>query len=98
MLFLNTWRVVDSSEQGAKRMLQILSRWSPPPEVEVRGWYEFADGTGGAAIFEADSAATLLRAAAVWRPSLEIQSRALVPVEQAATISAEAVAFRDSIS
>ena len=98
MLFLNTWRIIDSSEHGAKRALQVFSGWSPPPGMEIKGFYTFADLSGGASIAEVDSAATMLKVTAVFTPWLEIQSRAIVPIEEGSALQAEAVAFRDSIS
>ncbi|WP_343396027.1 hypothetical protein [Candidatus Amarobacter glycogenicus] len=40
----------------------------------------------------------MLKVTAVFTPWLEIQSRAIVPIEEGSALQAEAVAFRDSIS
>jgi hypothetical protein len=50
------------------------------------------------AIVEADSAETLARTTAPWVPWLSFQVTPILPIEQAAAIAGEAVAFRDSVS
>ena len=97
MLFHVTWQYTDVSEDGQKRSLQIFQNWQPPAGAEFKGFYGFADGTGGAAIIEVDSAATLGRTVAPFTPWLEFTTTPIVPIEEGAGISGEAIAFRDSI-
>ena len=54
MLFLVTWEFIDTSEEGQARTLQLFSKWQPGPG-EFKGFYGFADGTGGVALIEADT-------------------------------------------
>jgi Protein of unknown function (DUF3303) len=61
MLFHVTWKFIDTSEAGQKRSLSVFEKWQPPAGADFQGFYGFADGTGGVAIVEADSAATLTR-------------------------------------
>lgn len=98
MLFMVSWEFVDTSEAGEKRSLEVFSRWQPPEGAEFRGFYGFADNTGGVAIIEVDSAATLARATAPFTPWLRFSAKAIVPVEESAAIGAEAIAFRDQSS
>jgi len=62
------------------------------------GFYGFADGGGGVAIVEADSAATLARTTAPWGPWLRFEITPIIPIEESAAIGGEGVAFRDSVS
>ncbi|MDQ3931855.1 MAG: hypothetical protein M3252_03330, partial [Actinomycetota bacterium] len=62
-----------------------------------RGFYGFADGSGGVSVVEVDSAATLARATAPFTPWLRFTSAAIVPIEEAAAIAGEGVQFRDSL-
>jgi hypothetical protein len=48
----------------------MLGKWQPLAGAEVKGFYSFADGSGGVAIIEADSAATLACTTAPWTTSL----------------------------
>ncbi len=97
MLFHVTWQFGDRSEEGTKRALAAFAVWEPPAGAEFQGFYGTADGNGGVAIIEADSAATLARTIAPWTPWLEFTSTAILPVEEASAISGEGIAFRDSV-
>jgi hypothetical protein len=98
MLFHITWQFTDTSEEGQKRGLQIFQNWQPPAGAEFKGFYGFVEGTGGAAIIEVDSAATLARTMAPFTAWMEFTATPILPIEEAAGIGGEAVAFRDSIA
>lgn len=98
MLFHVTWEFVDTSEDGIRRSLEVFSKWQPPVGAEFKGFYGFADGGGGVALIEADSAATLARTSAPWAPWLRFTTTPIVPIEESSAIAGEAVAFRDSVS
>ena len=57
MLFHVTWEFIDTSEDGIRRSLEVFSKWQPPAGAEFKGFYGFADSSGGVALIEADSAA-----------------------------------------
>jgi Domain of unknown function (DUF3303) len=69
-----------------------------PEGAEFKGFYGFADGGGGVAIIEVESAAALARTTAPWTPWLRFTSTPIVPVEESAAIAGEGVQFRDSVS
>ena len=98
MLFHVTWQFIDTSEQGQRRSLAVFEKWQPPAGAEFQGFYGFANGTGGVAIIEADSAATLARTTDPWTPWLRFDAAPIVPIEEATAIANEAVAFRDSVA
>jgi hypothetical protein len=98
MLFHVTWDFTDTSEEAQRRALAMLGKWQPPAGAEFKGFYSFADRSGGVAIVEADSAATLARTTAPWATSLSFTATPILPVEEASAINAEAIAFRDSVS
>jgi hypothetical protein len=98
MLFHVTWQFIDTSEAGQKRSLAVFAKWQPPAGAEFQGFYGFADGTGGVAIVEADTAQTLTRTTDPWTPWLRFTVTPIVPIEEATTIANEAVAFRDSVA
>lgn len=98
MLFHLMWAFTDQTEEAEKRSLSVFQQWQPPAGAEFKGFYGFADGTGGVAIVEADSAATLARTTAPWTPWLSFTVTPILPIEEAAAIGGEAVAFRDSVS
>ena len=98
MLFHVEWQFSDQSEAGSARSLGVFSKWQPPAGADFHGFYGFADGSGGVAIVEVDSAATLARTTAPWTPWLEFTVTPIVPIEESSAIGGEAVAFRDSIT
>ncbi len=99
MLFHVMWEFTDQSEEGEKRSLSVFSKWQPPDGADFgKGFYGFADGSGGVALIEADSAATITRTTAPWTPWLRFTVTPIVPIEEATQIAGEAVAFRDSVS
>ena len=98
MLFHVMWGFTDQSEEGEKRSLDVFGQWQPPAGAKFEGFYGFADGTGGVAIIEADSAATLARTVAPWTPWLSFTVTPILPIEEATAIAGEAVQFRASVS
>jgi hypothetical protein len=95
MLFLVSWEFTDVSEAAEKRSLEVFSRWQPPEGADFQQFYGFADGTGGAAVVEADTAATLAKATAPFVPWLRFTAKAILPIEESAAIAGEAIAFRE---
>ena len=99
MLFHVTWEFIDPTEEGQKRSLAVFSQWQPPAGADFsKGFYGFTDGTGGVAIIEVDSAATLARTIDPWTPWLRFEVTPILPIEESTQIANEAVAFRDSVS
>ena len=98
MLFHVTWEFTDTSEEGERRSLAVFAKWQPPAGAEFKGFYGFADGGGGVALIEADSAATLARTTAPWTPWLRFTATPIVPIEESTGIAGEAVAFRESVN
>ena len=86
MLFHVTWQFIDTSEAGQKRSLAVFANWQPPAGGEFQGFYGFADGTGGVAILEADSAQTLARTTDPWTPWLRFEVTPILPIDEVTTI------------
>jgi len=97
MLFHVTWEFGDPSEEGGKRSLAIFQNWKPDPGAEFLGFYGFADNSGGVAIIEVDSAATLARITAPFTPWLVFSATPILTIEQSAAIAGEGVAFRETV-
>ena len=95
MLFMVSWEFIDISEAGEKRSLEVFSRWQPPEGSDFQRFYGFADGTGGMAIVEVDSAATLAKATAPFLPWLRFTAKAILPIEESTGIAMEAIGFRE---
>jgi hypothetical protein len=98
VLFHVSWEFADHSEEGTRRSLAVFGKWQPPAGAEFKGFYGTADGRGGVALIDADSAETMLRTTAPWTPWLRFTVAPIVPIERSTAISGEAVAFRDSVT
>src|SRR4029078_9623330 len=62
MLFHVAWESIAVPEESQKRSLEFFSKWQPPAGADFsKGFYGFADGSGGVAIVEVDSAADISR-------------------------------------
>jgi uncharacterized protein DUF3303 len=97
MLFLVTWEFTDATEAGGQRSLGVFQHWQPAAGAEFKGFYGFADNSGGAAIVEVDSHATLARVTAPFGPWLRFTARPILPIEESAAIAGEAIAWRASL-
>ena len=98
MLFHVTWDFIDPTEDSERRQLALFAQWQPPAEADFQAIYIFADYSGGVAILDVDSAATLARTIAPWVPWLRFTATPIEPVEQTIAIRGEAIAFRDSVN
>jgi hypothetical protein len=98
MLFHVVWEFTDESEDAQRRSLAVFANWKPPEGAEFKGFFGFADGSGGVAIVDVDSIATLARTTAPFTSWMRFSAAPIVPIEEAATIGSEAIAFRDSVS
>jgi hypothetical protein len=86
------------TEEREKRTLALFRKWQIPDGVDFKGFYDYADGNGGIAIVEADSAELMLETIAPWSAYFQFTIRPLVPVEKSVEIVEKAYAWRDSIS
>ena len=73
--------------------------WTPGRSVErvLLHKANLADGTGGFAIIEADSAAALAKASAPFTPWLRFTGKPILPIEEAAAIAGERIALREAV-
>jgi hypothetical protein len=98
VLFHISWTNVDPDEDSLRRALAVFQSWQPPAGAEFQGFWGTCDTTGGFAIVEAETAEALARAMAPFAPWLEFEATPILPIEVAAQIGGEAIAFRDSVS
>jgi hypothetical protein len=98
MLMHVAWEFADISEEAAARSLAVFQGWKPPEGADFKGFYGFADGEGGVALIEVDSAATLARTVAAFTPWLRFTARLIHPIEESAEIAGEGIAFRATIA
>ncbi len=97
MLFHTVYRYRSAEEAAAERRLRLFQNWQPPQGFEMQAAYTFADASGGVNIVESDSAAAIVKAAAVIAPDLDFDITPLASTEDGAAAFEEAIAFHASV-
>jgi hypothetical protein len=98
VLFAITWtNRAGATEETDKRMLKLFKNWQPPAGLEFKGFYDYADGDGGVAIAETNSAELILEATVPWATYLTFTIRPIVPTDKSPAVFEKALAWRDSI-
>jgi hypothetical protein len=98
MLFHITWTTHSPTEENATVSRELFAKWQPPADVDFKGFYGFADGSGGVAIVETDTAAGLARTTAPWNAWLTFSITPILPIEEGVAIGAEAAAWKASVA
>lgn len=96
MLFHVMFLFTDQTEDSEKRSLEVFAKWAPPEGADIQAFYGFVDGTGGFMTVDVDSASTLGSMVSPFTPWMSFTVTPIVPIEEAATMGMEAIAFRDS--
>lgn len=87
----------DANEDRDRRTTKLLAAWRPPAGFDMKGWYDYADGSGGVAIVDVVSADVLLEGLAPWSTFIDFSAKPIVPVEKSTPIFEKGIAWRDSI-
>jgi hypothetical protein len=96
MQFLVTWRFHETDDQVES--LKYFQQWQPPAGVEFKGFFGYADGSGGCAIVEAHDVAALARTTAPFTAWMRFEIRPILPIEESAAINGEAIASRATVA
>lgn len=98
MLFAVSYRVrPNATEESQKRALALFTNWKPPAEYVFKAHYSRADGSGGLALVETDSAAAALQVHGAWTPFFEFSAVPVVEIEKAVQIGFGNVQWRESV-
>jgi Protein of unknown function (DUF3303) len=98
MLFAVLWTVRGNpTEERDKRSLKLFTNWKPPAGLDFKGFYDYADVSGGVALVETTSAEVMLEALAPWGVFFEFTVKPIVPTEKSTPIFEKANAWRDSV-
>lgn len=98
MLFAVTWvNRGGATEERDRRIHKLFTSWRPPAGFDFKGFYDYADGSGGIAIAEAASPEDILEVSAVWSTFFEFTVRPIVPSDKATPIFDKAIAWRESV-
>lgn len=98
MLFAVTYaNAAHGDEARDRRTTKMLHAWKPPAGLDMKGWYDYADGTGGLALVETSSAELLLEGLAPWATFFDFCAKPVVSIEKSSPIFEKGIAWRDSL-
>ena len=85
------------NEEGARRALELFSKWQPPAGSTFHQFVGRLDGEGGFAVVETDSPAEILDGTSKFAPFNVFQLYPVVDMNDWAQAAQAGVEFRDSI-
>jgi hypothetical protein len=98
MLFAVSYQVrANATEESQSRALRLFAEWTPPEAYTFKAHYANADGTGGLALVETDSAAAALKVHGAWAPFFDFKLVPIVEIDQAVQIGFANVKWRESV-
>ncbi|MOA30918.1 DUF3303 domain-containing protein [Pseudomonas sp. L-22-4S-12] len=98
MLFAVSYKTRGTlTEDTAGRSLKLFANWAPPAGYVFKAHYTNADGNGGLALVEIDSAAAALEVHSAWTPFFEFTTVPILEIEQAMQIHAKTSSWRASV-
>ena len=86
------------SEEDAKRVLQLFSKWSPAPDATFHQFVARLDGEGGYAVVETDNPLAVMEGPAKFGTHLKFTVEPVVDIMESVQVGQDAIEFRDSIS
>ena len=86
------------SEEDAKRVLQLVSKWSPAPDATFHQFVARLDGEGGYAVVETDNPLAVMEGPAKFGTHLKFTVEPVVDIMESVQVGQDAIEFRDSIS
>lgn len=98
MLFAVSYQArANTTEESQKRALNLFAHWQPPATYLFKAHYANADGNGGLALVETESAAAALDVHGAWSPFFEFSMVPIIEIEQAIQIGGGHVKWRESV-
>jgi hypothetical protein len=85
------------NEEGAKRALELFSKWQPPAGVTFLQFVGRLDGEGAFAVVETDDPADILDASAKFAPLKMFSVYPVIDMAEWAQKLQEGVEFRESV-
>ncbi|BCL75588.1 hypothetical protein JHS3_13240 [Jeongeupia sp. HS-3] len=85
------------TEESHKRVLALFANWQPPAAYVFKAHYTNADGSGGLALIETDSAIAALEVHNAWAPFFEFRVVPIVETDKAVQIGLNNIKWRESI-
>jgi hypothetical protein len=85
------------SEEAAPRILELLTKWTPPDSVKIEQWFTTLDGTGGFVVVETDDPVALVEGASTFSTYYDMQVHPVVDFAEAVPAVQKGIEYRKSI-
>ncbi len=85
------------SEEAVPRILELLTKWTPPEGANIEHWFTTLDGSGGFVIVETDNPAVLVEGASAFSPYYDMQVHPVIDFAEAVPAVQKGIEFRKSI-
>ena len=98
MLFAVSYQLrANTTEESQSRALKLFTNWTPPETYTFKAHYTNADGSGGLALVETDSAAAALQVHGAWAPFFDFKLVPIIEIDQAVQIGFANAKWRESV-
>jgi hypothetical protein len=85
------------NEEAAPRILELLTKWTPPDSVKMEQWFSTLDGSGGFVVVETDDPAELVAASSTFSPYYDMQIHPVIDFAEAVPAVQKGIEYRKSI-
>ena len=86
------------SEEAVPRILELLSKWTPPASTTIHQWFTRIDSNGGFLVVETDNPADLAEATSAFGPFFDFQIHPVIDYADGVSAVQKGVEYRNSIS
>ncbi len=85
------------NEEAAPRILELLTKWTPPDSAKIEQWFTTLDGTGGFVVVETDDPVSLVEGASTFSTYYDMQVHPVVAFAEAVPAVQKGIEYRKSI-
>jgi hypothetical protein len=85
------------NEEAVPRVLELLTKWTPPDSAMIEQWFTTLDGSGGFVVVETDNPLALVEGASAFSPYYEMQVHPVVDFADAVAAVQKGIEYRNSI-
>jgi hypothetical protein len=85
------------NEEAVPRILELLTKWTPPDSTKIEQWLTRLDGAGGYVVAETDNPSDLVEAASSFSPYYDFQVHPVIDFAEAVPAVQKGIEYRKSI-
>ena len=85
------------NEEAVPRVLELLTKWTPPDSAKIEQWFTTLDGSGGFVVVETDDPVALVESSSTFSPYFDLQIHPVIDFGEAVPAMQKAIEYRKSI-